>query len=65
MFTDGMKQQELRCKVLPLGRRTLTGEEQLCCKGPGGPGEQQGEREPALAAKVPTAPGLYEKEQSQ
>lgn len=35
----------------------LTGEEQLCCKGPGGPGEQQAEQEPAQAAKGPIAPG--------
>lgn len=32
--------------------------------GPGGPGEQQAEQEPALAAKVPTAPGMHEINQS-
>lgn len=31
----------------------------------GGPGEQQAEHEPALAAKVPTAPGMSEQKQNQ
>lgn len=51
-------------EVLPLGRSSplnetvwaLPGREQLCCEGPG---EQQAEHEPALAAKAPGAPGLY------
>lgn len=43
MFLHRMRQQEPceihreRCKVLPLGRRTLTDGEQLCCKGSGDP----------------------------
>lgn len=36
---------------------TLTG-------GLGGPGERQAEHEPALAAKVPTAPGMCEQNQN-
>lgn len=44
------------------GKEDVTGEEQLCCQGPG---EQQAEHEPAPEAKVSAAPRLYEQEQSQ
>ena len=62
-----MRFSKEKCEVLPwegvvLGNNTdwaLTGGEQLCCKGRGGPGERQAE------AEGPTAPGVCEQKQSQ
>lgn len=51
-----------RCKVLSLWRRTVAGGSSSAAEGPG---EQQDESGPALAAKVPTAPGMHEINQNQ